>query len=133
MKQHFQKYGNIYQVIFIAICIILSCTFVYLGSKNRKQHHYTEEEITGIMKLKADKLTRIIEIQAIEGACDNSDPTTLTDEQMETYGFEKELYEKVIYTMSCKDNSQIVAISIYGTGDFKGYQITNYISNQKGA
>lgn len=133
MKQHFKKYGTAYQIILIALCLLLSCIFVYLGLNNKKKnkHRYTEEEAIGIMKLNADKLTRIIEIQATEGACDTSDPTTLGEKDMETYGFDKKLYKKVTYTMKCQDQKQIVLISLVGNGDFEGYQLTNYISNQK--
>ncbi len=127
MKQHFKKYGMIYQIILIAVCIILSCVFVYFGSKNRKQRHYTKEEATNLMKLQADKFTRMIEIQ--NSGCIDHDTTTLSEKEMETYGFDSHFYEKVIYTMSCKDHKQVIVISITGAGDFKGYSLTDYISN----
>lgn len=130
MKEHFKKYGIIYQIIIIVICLILSCIFIYLGRKNRKEHHYTEEEATNIMKLKADQLTRMIEINSKEDTCTNSSTTTLSEEDMEKYGFDKDFYQTITYTMICEDEKQIVKVSITGIGDFKGYQITDYISNQ---
>ncbi len=130
MKEHFKKYGTIYQIIMIAICLILSCVLVYFGSKKRKEYRYTEEEAIGIMKLKADQFTRMIEIQSDEGSCINTSSATLTDNEMETYGFDSKLYKKVIYTMQCKDEKQEVIISITGNGEFSGYELANYISNQ---
>ncbi len=127
VKQHFKKYGMIYQIILIAICIILSVIFVYLGSKNRSQHRYTKEEATNLMKLQADKFTRMIEIQ--NSSCINHDLTTLSEKEMDTYGFDSDFYEKVIYTMRCKDDKQVIVISVVGAGDFKGYELTDYISN----
>lgn len=130
MKEHFKKYGPIYQTIMIAICLILSCIFVYFGSKKRKEHRYTEEEAIGIMKLKADQFTRIIEIQSKEGSCVNSSSAILTNEEMKTYGFDQKLYKQVIYTMQCKEEKQEILITIIGNGDFSGYEIKNYLSNQ---
>ena len=51
-------------------------------------------------------------------------------EDMEKYGFDKDFYQTITYTMICEDEKQIVKVSITGIGDFKGYQITDYISNQ---
>lgn len=130
MKDHLKKYGTTYLVILSIIFFILSCVLIYFG-RQMKKPRYTKEEAIGIMKLQADQLTRMIEISSNEGSCNNSNPITLSEEQMEKYGFEKNLYEKIVYTMKCENEKQIVMISITGTGNFKGYKLTNYVSNQK--
>lgn len=130
MKKHFKKYGIIYQIVGILICFVLAIIFIYLGRKNREKNIYTEEEVIGIMKLKADQLTRMMEINSKENTCISADTTTLTEEDMNKYGFETKFYETVSYTLICENEKQIVKISITGNGNFKGYQITDYISNQ---
>lgn len=130
MKEHLKKNGTTYLIILSIILFILSGVFIYFG-RQMKKPQYTKEEAIGIMKLQADQLTRMIEISSSEGSCKNSNPITLNDEQMKKYGFEKDLYEKIVYTMKCESEKQIVMVSITGTGIFKGYKLTNYISNKK--
>lgn len=132
MKEHLKKYSLVYQVVFIVICLILSSIFIYFGTKNRKKNHYqyTEEEAIGIMKLQADKLTRVLEI-GFSGTCVEADHIQLSSNEMNTYGLDRDLYESVHYTIQCENEKQIISITIIGSGDFEGYEITDYISNQK--
>ena len=83
------------------------------------------------MELKADQLTRLIEISSSDDTCKDSDTITLTEKEMETYGFDKKLYKKITYKLKCNEQKQIVEISITGKGSLSGYQLKNYISNQK--
>ena len=127
MKEHFKKHEIAYLIIFSIFCLILSTIFIYLGTEAKKKNRYTKEEAIGIMKLKADQLTRLIEISSSDDICK---AITLTNKEMETYGFDKKLYKKVVYTLKCDDKKQIVSISITGKGSLSGYQLKNYISNQ---
>lgn len=131
MKEHLRKHEITYLIIFITFCLILATIFIYLGTEAKKKNHYTKEEAIGIMKLKADQLTRLIEISSSENTCKESEATTLTSKEMETYGFDKKFYKKVVYTLKCENEKQIVSISITGKGSLSGYEIKNYISNQK--
>lgn len=130
MKEHFKKHEIAYLIIFSIFCLILSIIFIYLGTEAKKKNRYTKEEAIGIMKLKADQLTRLIEISSSDDTCKESGAITLTNKEMETYGFDKKLYKKVVYTLKCDDKKQIVSISITGKGSLSGYQLKNYISNQ---
>ena len=130
MKEHFKKYETTYLLSLTAICLILACIFIYFGTEMKKKNRYPKEEAIGIMKLKADEFTRLMEISSPENSCKNSSATTLTDKEMETYGFEKKYYKKVVYTLKCENDKQIISISITGTGNFSGYEIKDYISNQ---
>lgn len=130
MKEHFKKYCFVYQIILIILCFTLAGCLIYFGSKNRNKNSYTEEEAVGIMKLQADKLTRMIEIQSQEGSCETTSRTTLTPTEMNTYGFDSDFYKSVTYQLKCENEVQQVVISIIGTGDFKNYRIKDYISNQ---
>lgn len=131
MKEHLKKHEITYLIIATIICLILAIILIYFGSKAKNKSRYTKEEAIGMMKLKADQFTRLIEISSDENDCENSAPTTLTNEEMETYGFDKKIYKKVVYTLKCENEKQIVSISITGKGYLKGYEIKNYISNQK--
>lgn len=130
MKEHFKKYCFVYQIILIILCFTLAGCLIYFGYKNRNKNSYTEDEAVGIMKLQADKLTRMIEIQSQEGSCDTTSLTTLTPTEMNTYGFDSDFYKSVTYQLKCENEVQQVVISIIGTGDFKNYKIKDYISNQ---
>ena len=131
MKEHFKKYEMIYLILFSVFCLILSAAFIYLGTEAKKKKHYTKEEAIGIMELKADQLTRLIEISSSDDTCKDSDTITLTEKEMETYGFDKKLYKKITYKLKCNEQKQIVEISITGKGSLSGYQLKNYINNQK--
>lgn len=131
MKEHFKKYRILYQIVFIVICLFLTCLFIYLGKNIKKKNHYSEDEAIGIMKLKADQLTRLIEINSSENACKQSVPTTLTKKEMKKYGFDQKHYEQITYTLKCENQTQLVQITIIGKGNLKGYQLKDYISNQK--
>ncbi len=100
MKEHFKKHEIAYLIIFSACCLILSTVFIYLGTEAKKKNRYTKEEAIGIMKLKADQLTRLIEISSSDDTCKKS------------------------------DKKQIVSISITGKGSLSEYQLKNYVSNQ---
>lgn len=130
MKEHFKKHEITYLIIFSACCLILSTVFIYLGTEAKKKNRYTKEEAIGIMKLKADQLTRLIEIGSSDDSCKEDKTVTLTSKEMETYGFDEKLYKKVVYTLKCDDKKQIVSISITGKGNLSGYQLKNYVSNQ---
>lgn len=131
MKEHFRKHEITYLIIFSSICLILATIFIYFGTEMKKKNRYTKEEAIGIMKLKADQLTRLIEISSSDDTCKENEPVTLTNTEMETYGFDKKLYKTITYTLKCENEKQIVSISITGKGSLQGYQIKNYISNQK--
>lgn len=130
MKEHFIKYQTIYVIIFIIICTLLSSIFIYLGRKYKNNTSYTEEEAIGIMKLKADTLTRMLEISNEEDTCETSNIVTLTSEELNKYGFDTTLYQQVSYKPECNEK-QIYHITIIGNGDFKGFELKDYVSNQK--
>ena len=131
MKEHLKKHEMTYLITATIICLTLAIILVYFGTKAKNKSRYTKEEAIGIMELKADQFTRLIEISSSEDSCENSAPTTLTNKEMETYGFDKKLYKKIVYTLKCENEKQIVSISITGKGNLSGYQIKDYISNQK--
>lgn len=130
MKEHFKKHEITYLIIFSVLCFILAAIFIYLGKEAKQKNRYTKEEAIGIMKLKADQLTRMIEISSTDDTCKESKTVTLTDKEMDTYGFDKSLYKTITYTLKCENEKQIVSISITGKGSLNGYKIKNYISNQ---
>lgn len=129
MKKHLKKYETVYQIIGIVLCLSLSFTLIYFGNKNKKENSYTEEEVMGIMKLKADQLTRMLEITN-DGTCKEISPATLTVNEMEKYGFDQKFYQAITYQITCENDKKLVSITIIGTGDFKGYKLKNYISNK---
>lgn len=129
MKKHLKKYERIYQIIGIVLCLGLSLILIYLGKQHKKENAYTEEEVMGIMKLKADQLTRMLEITN-DGTCKEVSPSTLTENEMEKYGFDQKFYQAITYKITCENEKEIVTVTIIGTGDFKGYKLKNYISNK---
>lgn len=129
MKEIFNKHHVAFEIIFLIICFSISGVLIYLGKEQRNAKGYSDGEIISTMQLKADQLTRMLEIVSTEGSCTESDEQTLSSNDMDKYGFDKTLYKSITYKISCKEEKQVVSISIVGTGVFDGHQIKDYVSN----